>query len=41
MDMTASFLSGAILSWALPLALLIAITIWWIVVLRRRSSDDA
>ena len=41
MDVTASFLSGAILSWALPLALLIAITIWWIVVLRRRSSDDA
>jgi cytochrome c-type biogenesis protein CcmH/NrfF len=41
MDVTASFLSGAILSWALPLALLIAVTIWWIVVLRRRSSDDA
>jgi cytochrome c-type biogenesis protein CcmH/NrfF len=41
MDVTASFLSGAILSWALPLALLIAILIWWSVVLRRRSSDDA
>ena len=41
MDVTASFLSGAILSWALPLALLIAITIWWIVVLRRRSNNDA
>ncbi|HEY3576645.1 MAG TPA: hypothetical protein VGK68_01465 [Gaiellaceae bacterium] len=40
MDVTASFLSGAILSWALPLALLIAVTVWWIVVLRRRSSDD-
>ena len=40
MDMTASFLSGAILSWALPLALLIATTIWWVVVLRRRSSND-
>jgi cytochrome c-type biogenesis protein CcmH/NrfF len=40
MDVTASFLSGAILSWALPLALLIAITIWWVVVFRRRSSDD-
>jgi cytochrome c-type biogenesis protein CcmH/NrfF len=40
MDVTASFLSGAILSWAVPLALLIAITIWWVVVLRRRSSDD-
>ena len=40
MDVTASFLSGAILSWALPLALLIAVTAWWVVVLRRRSSDD-
>jgi cytochrome c-type biogenesis protein CcmH/NrfF len=40
MDVTASFLSGAILSWALPLALLIAITVWWVVVFRRRSSDD-
>lgn len=40
MDVTASFLSGAILSWALPLALLIGITIWWVVIFRRRSSDD-
>jgi len=39
-DVTASFLEGAILSWALPLALLVGITIWWLVVLRRRSSDD-
>ena len=41
MDVTASFLAGAILGWALPLALLIAIGIWWMMVLRRRSSDDA
>ncbi|HET8752210.1 MAG TPA: hypothetical protein VFM43_06745 [Gaiellaceae bacterium] len=40
MDVTASFLSGAILSWALPLALLIAVLIWWMAVLRRRPSDD-
>jgi cytochrome c-type biogenesis protein CcmH/NrfF len=40
MDVTATFLSGAILSWALPLALLVAVTIWWVVVLRRGSSDD-
>ena len=40
MDVIATFLSGAILSWALPLALLIAVMIWWVVVLRRRSSDD-
>ncbi len=41
MDVIASFLEGAILTLVLPLALLIAVTIWWIVVLRRRSSDDA
>jgi cytochrome c-type biogenesis protein CcmH/NrfF len=41
MDLTASFLEGAVLSWALPLALLIAVTIWWLLVLRRRSGGDA
>ena len=41
MDVTASFLDGAILSWALPLALLIAVLIWWLVVLRRRSDEGA
>jgi cytochrome c-type biogenesis protein CcmH/NrfF len=41
MDVTASFLAGSILGWALPLALLIAILIWWIVVLRRRGNEDA
>ena len=41
MDVTASFLAGSILGWALPLALLIAVTIWWMIVLRRRSSNDA
>jgi hypothetical protein len=41
MDVTADFLTGAILSLALPLGLLVAITVWWLVVLRRRSSDDA
>ena len=40
MDVTATFLSGAILSWALPLALLVAVTIWWVVVVRRGSSND-
>ena len=40
MDMTASYLQAAILTWALPLALLIAVTIWWVVVVRRRSSND-
>jgi hypothetical protein len=41
MDVTASFLTGSILGLVLPLALLIAILIWWITVLRRRSGDDA
>jgi hypothetical protein len=30
MDLIASFLQGAILSWALPIALLIIVTIWWV-----------
>ena len=41
MDVTASFLAGAILSWAWPLALLVAVLVWWIVVLRRRGGEDA
>jgi cytochrome c-type biogenesis protein CcmH/NrfF len=41
MDVIASFLEGAILSWALPLALLVAVTIWWLLVLRRRGGEDA
>ena len=40
MDVTASFLAGSILGWALPLGLLIAILIWWMTVLRRRGSED-
>lgn len=40
MDVTASFLAGSILGLVLPIALLIAIMIWWLVVLRRRSSDE-
>jgi cytochrome c-type biogenesis protein CcmH/NrfF len=41
MDVTASFLAGALLSWALPLALLVSVLTWWIVVLRRRRDEDA
>jgi cytochrome c-type biogenesis protein CcmH/NrfF len=40
MDVTASFLAGSILGWALPIVLLLAITVWWLIVLRRRSGDD-
>jgi cytochrome c-type biogenesis protein CcmH/NrfF len=39
MDVTASFLAGSILSWALPLVLLIAVAIWWTIAVRRRSRE--
>ena len=35
------FLAGSLLSWALPIGLLIAVLIWWTVIVRRRSSDRA
>ena len=41
MDVTASFLAGSILGLVLPLALLIAVLVWWMIVLRRRSDEDA
>jgi cytochrome c-type biogenesis protein CcmH/NrfF len=40
MDVIGSFLAGAILGWALPICLLLAITIWWIGVVRGRSGGD-
>jgi hypothetical protein len=40
MDVTASFLAGSILGLVLPLALLIAVLVWWMIVLRRRSDGD-
>jgi cytochrome c-type biogenesis protein CcmH/NrfF len=41
MDVIAShFLAGSILSWALPIALLLAIGVYWLMVLRRRSRDE-
>lgn len=39
MDVIASFLAGSILGLAIPIALLIAITIWWVIAVRRRSDD--
>ena len=41
MDVTASFLAGALLSWALPIGLLAAVLLWWSVILRKRPRDDA
>jgi hypothetical protein len=39
MDVIASFLEGSILGLAIPLVLLIAITIWWVIAIRRSSRD--
>ena len=41
MDLTASFLAGSILGWALPIGLLIVVAFWWSAILRRRSDGDA
>jgi hypothetical protein len=40
MDVTASFLTGSILSLVLPLGLLAAVLIWWVTVLRRRGDES-
>ncbi len=39
MDVTASFLAGSILGLVMPVVLLIAVTIWWTIAIRRRSRD--
>jgi cytochrome c-type biogenesis protein CcmH/NrfF len=41
MDVTASFLAGALLSWALPIGLLTAVCVYWAVILRKRPHDSA
>jgi hypothetical protein len=41
MDLTASFLTGSILSLVVPLAVLAAVLVWWGTALRRRSRGDA
>ena len=40
MDVTASFLAGSILSWAVPLGLLIVVTIWWVGIVWFRGDED-
>ena len=40
MDVTASFLAGSILGWALPLVLLVGILVWWMIVLRRNGREN-
>jgi len=39
MDVIASFLAGSVLGLVLPLALLIAVLVWWMIVLRRSDQD--
>jgi cytochrome c-type biogenesis protein CcmH/NrfF len=42
MDVMAShFLTGALLTWAMPIGLLIIIAAWWMLLLRRGSGGDA
>jgi len=41
MDLIASFLTGSILSWLLPIALLAVVCIWWAAILRRHPGGDA
>jgi cytochrome c-type biogenesis protein CcmH/NrfF len=42
MDLIAShFLAGALLTWAMPIGLLILIALWWSVLLKRRSSGES
>jgi hypothetical protein len=36
----ATFLTAAILTWALPIALLALVGIYWLVVFRRRGFDE-
>ena len=38
MDVTASFLAGSLLTLLLPVGLLVAICVYWAVVLKRRSG---
>jgi len=41
MDLTASFLTGSVLSLVIPLGVLALVLIWWATILRRRTGGDA
>jgi hypothetical protein len=36
----ATFLTGAILTWALPIGLLAVVAVYWVIVFRRRGFDE-
>ena len=40
MDVIASFLAGSLLTWAMPIALLIVVTIWYMRIMKRRSGGE-
>jgi len=39
--MAAHFLAGALLTWAMPIGLLLVIALWWSVLLKRRSNGGS
>ena len=39
--MAAHFLAGSLLTWAMPIGLLIVIAVWWSVLLKRRSRGES
>lgn len=41
MDLTASFLTGSVLTLVIPLGVLACVLIWWAATLRSRSGGDA
>jgi cytochrome c-type biogenesis protein CcmH/NrfF len=42
MDLTAShFLAGSLLTWAMPIGLLLLVGLWWTVLMKRRSGGES
>jgi cytochrome c-type biogenesis protein CcmH/NrfF len=42
MDLIAAhFLAGSLLTWAMPIGLLLLIGLWWTVLLKRRSGGES
>jgi cytochrome c-type biogenesis protein CcmH/NrfF len=42
MDLIAAhFLAGALLTWAMPIGLLVLVGLWWTVLMKRRSGGES
>jgi cytochrome c-type biogenesis protein CcmH/NrfF len=42
MDLIAAhFLAGSLLTWAMPIGLLLLIGLWWTVLMKRRSGGES